>query len=247
MKKIISNLPLIILLFSLFAIASCNPDPCKKVDCNNGTCFEGDCVCNPGFMGAFCDQVNPCHNVNCIYGTCVNGTCECEPGFTGADCSTLDPCYNITCAPTGVCLNGLCDCDPGYGGVDCGTLIGSGYIGTYNAVEVCASDPSFAENYVAEVKVSSDGPQYIIITNLYNHFSGAAPGAYQPEDTQVKVTVGPNGLDIPLQYWTAAGLQNFRVSGIGSVLTGTGFTIDYFLEDTSSGASDNCMVTYTLQ
>lgn len=246
MKKIISILPLIFVL-SLFTLTSCKPDPCKKVDCNNGACVDGDCVCNPGFMGAFCDQENLCYNVECNDGTCVDGTCECDPGYSGADCSTLDPCHNITCTTNGVCLNGLCNCDPGYGGTDCSILLRSGYIGIYDAIEVCTSDPTFSDNYVAEVKVSSNGPQYMIITNLYNHFSSAAPGVYQPEDTQVEVTVSASGLDIPLQYWTAPGLEDFRVSGTGSVLSGTVFSIDFTLEDTSLGFTDNCVVTYTLQ
>jgi len=112
---------------------------------------------------------------------------------------------------------------------------------------VCTSNPSYTEYYVAEVKLSSNGALNMIITNLYNHFSASAPGVYQPEDTQVEVLYTATGLDIPLQYWTAPGLQDFRVSGTGSYLSGNTFTINYLLEDTSYNTSDQCTVTYVKQ
>jgi len=252
MKKTYFILPVMVILLSLLAITSCKKDPCKKVDCNNGTCVDGDCVCNPGFMGAACDLLDPCHNVNCNDGTCVDGTCECDPGYSGTNCTNFDPCQSTTCGLNGVCVNGVCNCDPGYDGTDCSIVLRSAYIGIYNAVEVCSSDPTFSDNYVAEVKLSSSGAQYMIITNLYNHFSNVAPGLYQPEDTQVEVIVSTTGITIPAQSWTASGLEDFEVSGTGSVLVGTIFSINFTLTDTSllpgdPGYQDDCSVTYTLQ
>lgn len=40
-------------LISLFFLA-CS-DPCKDVDCNNGNCDEGICICEDGYGGDSCD------------------------------------------------------------------------------------------------------------------------------------------------------------------------------------------------
>jgi len=169
-------------------------------------------------------------------------------GLTFTSCDP-DPCKDVACDPDhGICIEGNCDCDPGYSGLDCAILLRSVYIGTYDAVEVCSSDPSFIDNYVAEVKTSSDGDQYIIITNIYNHFSSDPSVSYQPEDTQVKAIVSDAGLVIEEQGWSAAGLEDWRVSGTGSVITDGEFTINFVLDDiTNTGVEDECSVTYTLQ
>jgi hypothetical protein len=56
MSKKLFLLP--ILLFGAFLMTtttSCG-DECKDVKCgDNGTCFEGECVCNEGYEGAECD------------------------------------------------------------------------------------------------------------------------------------------------------------------------------------------------
>ncbi len=33
--------------------SSCS-DPCKNVECNNGLCLEGTCLCNTGYTGSDC-------------------------------------------------------------------------------------------------------------------------------------------------------------------------------------------------
>ncbi|MCS6929988.1 MAG: calcium-binding EGF-like domain-containing protein [Saprospiraceae bacterium] len=48
---------LLVLLGVLLAFApSCNTDPCKDVNCsNNGTCLDGECVCDTGYEGKSCE------------------------------------------------------------------------------------------------------------------------------------------------------------------------------------------------
>ncbi len=169
-------------------------------------------------------------------------------GLTFQSCDP-DPCKDVVCdADHGICLDGTCDCDPGYSGSDCAILLRSAYVDTYNAVEVCTSDPSFDDNYIAEVKTSADGDQYIIITNLYNHFASDPNANYQPEDTQVKAIVSDAGIEIPEQFWVAQGLETIKVSGTGSVLSGNEFSINFTMVDTDpNGFSDECSVTYTRQ
>jgi len=189
---------------------------------------------------------DPCKSIECNNGTCIDGDCVCNPGFMGALCDQPDPCHNINCN-NGDCVNGDCECEPGYTGTDCSVDIVSTYIGIYDAEEVCTSDPSTVKNYVAEVKSSGSGAQYMYITNLNNHFSIASPGIYQPEDTQVEVIVSSSGINIPEQFWSAQGLENYKVSGAGSELIGNGFSINFTLTDVANNTSDDCFVTYTLQ
>lgn len=42
-------------LLICLAFASCKPDPCQDVDCNNGTCDSGDCICETGYEGVNCE------------------------------------------------------------------------------------------------------------------------------------------------------------------------------------------------
>jgi hypothetical protein len=42
---------MLVLILTLFQCA----DPCKEVECNNGSCLEGVCECDEGYEGEFCD------------------------------------------------------------------------------------------------------------------------------------------------------------------------------------------------
>jgi len=172
-------------------------------------------------------------------------------GLTFTSCDP-DPCKDVVCGDNGLCLDGFCDCNPGYSGESCEILLRTAYVGMYDAAEICTSDASYTDNYTAEVKTSSDGFEYIIITNLYNHFNASSPGTYQPEDTQVKAIVSDSGLEIPETSFTATGIEAFSVVGTGSSISGTGFTINFTLTNTAlspgdQGYQDECSVTYVAQ
>ncbi len=83
--KFLKNIPLLLVL----AFVACG-DPCDDVVCGpNGTCVEGDCLCNDGYSGANC-QINICDSVNCNNGNCdpVTGDCTCDDGYEGGFCDT---------------------------------------------------------------------------------------------------------------------------------------------------------------
>lgn len=44
------------LLVFLVLLASSCKDPCKDINCNNGVCLEGTCLCDDGFEGVNCDK-----------------------------------------------------------------------------------------------------------------------------------------------------------------------------------------------
>lgn len=57
MSKKLFFLPALLLgAFLMFTPACGDSDPCKDVECGgtNGSCFEGECVCNEGFEGTAC-------------------------------------------------------------------------------------------------------------------------------------------------------------------------------------------------
>lgn len=77
-----------------------------------------ECICQPGFKGSFCDEVDFCFNVNCgIHGVCTsNGACKCDTGFFGKRCE-----INSICEPGGIwnAKTSACKCKTGYVGEHC--------------------------------------------------------------------------------------------------------------------------------
>jgi len=198
MKKLVFLLSILFTLFSLTTMMSCEENLCKNINCNNGVCIDGDCVC--------------------------------DTGYSGTKCAIFYACHSVKCGNNGTCVDGKCDCDDGY----CSIELRAAYFGAYDATEICALN---VKNYTAEVKTSGDGSQYMIITNLYNHFADTSPGMYQPVDTH----------EIPEQFWTATGLSGFKVSGTGSVFSANEFSINFILEDTINNTIEECSVIYKFQ
>ncbi|TKS73504.1 Multiple epidermal growth factor-like domains protein 10 [Collichthys lucidus] len=114
--------------------------PCQCL--NGATCnYEtGECICAPGYSGAFCGERCPSgsHGPHCEQrcpcqngGTChhITGDCSCPTGWTGSVCA--QPCplgkYGINCSKDCSCRNGgLCDhitgqcqCAAGFSGRRC--------------------------------------------------------------------------------------------------------------------------------
>jgi hypothetical protein len=55
MKRIKNVLAVMIMAFGLMVTAQSCKDACKDVECNNGTCDEGTCICETGYEGTNCD------------------------------------------------------------------------------------------------------------------------------------------------------------------------------------------------
>ncbi|MBA3898947.1 MAG: hypothetical protein H0X62_01865 [Bacteroidetes bacterium] len=55
MKKIKNVIAVMIMAFGLMVTAQSCRDACKDVECNNGTCDEGTCICEGGYEGTNCD------------------------------------------------------------------------------------------------------------------------------------------------------------------------------------------------
>lgn len=105
----------------LFFLVLYGCDPCKTVECNQGTCVDGDCNCNAGWTGDNCD-VDMCASLACVHGTCTAGACVCEANYQGTLCDDIiDPCLDVDCSNHGDCVaaTGECDCDDGWSGDDC--------------------------------------------------------------------------------------------------------------------------------
>ncbi|XP_056420474.1 delta and Notch-like epidermal growth factor-related receptor [Hyla sarda] len=92
------------------------------------------CHCNPGFIGAYCEEYDACHSHPCQNNaTCSdllqkhdgkNATCICLPGYTGEYCEALvDHCSPQPCRNGATCVTSLsgfsCQCPEGFFGSFC--------------------------------------------------------------------------------------------------------------------------------
>ena len=170
--------------------------------------------------------------------------------LTLQSCDT-DPCANLDCGVNGTCFEGACICDAGYDGTDCNIVIRSLFMGVHDVEEICDSDPDFTDYYESTISESSEGAEYITISNIYNFtsFEDVFPG-----DATITATVSNDGgtysLLIDTQYFQSAVLADFEISGYGTYDPATSvITINYSVTDTSldpfdDAYIDNCVQAY---
>ncbi|MFN8394054.1 MAG: hypothetical protein U0176_05205 [Bacteroidia bacterium] len=82
-----NSLWFLLLAMLVFVGMGCKNE-CKKVDCVNGACVEGNCLCNAGWVGVHCDEVDQCYRRSCNNGYCADGSCVCDPYWGGSNCAT---------------------------------------------------------------------------------------------------------------------------------------------------------------
>ena len=125
------------------------PLPCGgDLSCSErGTCVDGTCVCDAGYVGPSCETrvsivQRACLNHCNQHGACLNGTCICDVAWDGPDCSYpslcpgFSPQVGVNCSGHGHCLNGTCVCDRDWVGSDCGS---AACVGSCSGHGICAN------------------------------------------------------------------------------------------------------------
>lgn len=174
--------------------------------------------------------------------------------LTIQSCDT-DPCSDVDCGSNGTCFDGICECDPGYDGTNCNIVIRSLFTGTFDATEICDTTPDGEQDdYVSVITESFDGPEYIVIDNIYN-FSNDPYFNIQPEEAAVLASVSSTGGEyvvlIEEQNFTSGALPNYEIIGSGTYDPATAqITLEYSITDLdeepdSEYYSDYCTVVYT--
>lgn len=79
-----------------------------------------------------------------------------------------DPCKDKVCGTQGTCKEGVCECNTGYeqdsSGL-CNLAWAKKFIGDYKLTETCSSG---SDNYSCKITPSNQGPNKIVLGNLYN-------------------------------------------------------------------------------
>lgn len=96
--------------------------PCGLGCSGHGTCDEkaGECLCESGFVGRFCDT-KPCEQDCNGNGVCLSGSCVCSLSFFGSACQNKR--CDKDCSGNGYCFDGRCQCSGDFGGPSCSEVL----------------------------------------------------------------------------------------------------------------------------
>lgn len=91
---------------------------------NHGDCVCGDCFCDPGYTGPFC-ECKECVDCDSDRADCFCGQCVCKYGWSGTRCNCAEDteaCRGPTgeiCSQRGACDCGECKCEDEFLGKFC--------------------------------------------------------------------------------------------------------------------------------
>ncbi len=98
-------------------------DRCHANCSSHGDCWQGRCLCAPGYEGYDCADSVQCQPADCSRnGICSAGRCFCDPGYDGDACEYQLACP-ANCSARGTCRYGRCVCAAGWTGADCATAV----------------------------------------------------------------------------------------------------------------------------
>lgn len=133
----------ILALVLIFGLTACTDD-CADKECgpNSVGCEEGVCICEFGYFGEFCDQID-----------------------------TTSICDTLVCGDNGITVqNGtdcFCECNEGWEGTNCETETAISFLGTYSATSSCDPGNTFIVT-VEESTAIEGGIKFINFSNLVN-------------------------------------------------------------------------------
>jgi len=169
----------ILVLALLIGLNACTDD-CASKDCgpNSVGCEDGVCICEFGYFGEFCDQIDTtslCEGIDCGPNSiaCESGICICEFGYFGELCEQIDTasvCDTLDCGANGIVVqNGLdcfCECNDGWEGDNCEIQSSLNFLGIYTATSSCDSETFIVT--VEESTIIEGGIKFINFSNLVN-------------------------------------------------------------------------------
>jgi hypothetical protein len=158
---------------------------CGADDCTNavhGSCLNGNCICDPIFEGAHCENYR-CRSDSCFghddcyrpdlawggsaaadcsgRGACLAGVCTCDEGFSSLSdcrrggCPGLEDGGGVVCSGHGVCEGSVCICNDEFHGEDCAYSVCAATNATLPGLQVTYfSDYDLTAEVATEVRAS---------------------------------------------------------------------------------------------
>ncbi|XP_059617120.1 integrin beta-nu [Phlebotomus argentipes] len=170
--------------------SSTNETTYGSICSDNGQCICGECFCNAGVDGKYCQcQACPLNKgKECSdHGTCDCGVCKCLPDWEGDQCQCpaksvcIAPNSNVECSGKGKCECGRCVCNSGSIGKFCEgeSTEGSSLCSFYENCVLCLIHRLEGQecDKVMELCSSQDGQEY------YYEF------IQRPPDNEIKCVV----------------------------------------------------------
>lgn len=164
----------------------------------------------------------------------------CKKDNTGsANKKPVTYCDTAHCGG-GTCdsVNQVCECPSGYKGYGCATQIRDKYIGVYQVLEHCNSDPSYS--YQFHIITSAQDIAYVTVDNFANQ-------GYTVSMSLREQYPGSNNYAATINAQTVSnGSSTAAISGNGN-FSENSLTLDYQIQVVGSSYGNTCSFTATKQ